>query len=155
MTYEQGNTVNLVIFVFTWGQFWPSGIVIACVCVCVCVCVSVNHELACMITHHPFKLESPNLDQKCKRPWLRSLLYFGTIDLELQRQIELKSQNLPHYTPCTMKLLGGILVSLRKSVRSSVCPSYIPCPLCDAYSSGRIHFIFIHRIKQLQKVCYM
>ena len=27
--------------VFTRGQFWPSGIVVACVCVCVCVCLSV------------------------------------------------------------------------------------------------------------------
>ena len=25
--------------VFTWGQLWPSGIVIACICVCVYVCV--------------------------------------------------------------------------------------------------------------------
>ena len=80
---------------FTRGQFWPSGIVVACVCVC--VCLSVNHQLVRAITDQPFKLESPNLDQRCKRPWLRSLLFFGTIDLELQGQIELKSQNLPHF----------------------------------------------------------
>ena len=36
-------------FIFTRGQFWPSGIVIACVCVCVhvCVCQSVHQSLAC------------------------------------------------------------------------------------------------------------
>ena len=28
-------------FSITRGQFWPSGIVVACVCVCVCVCLSV------------------------------------------------------------------------------------------------------------------
>ena len=30
--------------VFTRGQFWPSGIVVACVCVCVClsICVSIT-----------------------------------------------------------------------------------------------------------------
>ena len=67
------------------------------VCVCVCVCLSVNHQLVRAITHQPFKLESPNLDQRCKRPWLRSLLFFGMIDIELQGQIELKSQNLPHF----------------------------------------------------------
>ena len=67
------------------------------VCVCVCVCLSVNHQLVHAIIHQPFKLESPNLDQRCKRPWLRSLLFCGTIDLELQGQIELKSQNLPHF----------------------------------------------------------
>ena len=33
----------------------------------------------------------------------------------------------------------------------SVRPSRIPCPLCSTYSSGCIHFIFIHLIKQLQK----
>ena len=54
-----------------------------------------------------------------------------------------------YYTPRTTKLLGGIWVSLRPSVR----PSRIPCPLCNFNSSGWIHFIFIHLIKQLQKVC--
>ena len=39
------------------------------------------------------------------------------------------------------------------SVRPSVCPSVvrpsrIPCPQCNAYSSGWIHFIFTHPIKQ-------
>ena len=67
------------------------------VCVCVCVCLSVNHQLVRAITHQPFKLESPNLDQRWKRPWLKSLLFCGTIDLELQGQIELKIQNLPHF----------------------------------------------------------
>ena len=45
------------------GQFWPSGIVIACICVCVCVLlVCANSELVCAITHHPFKLGPLNLD---------------------------------------------------------------------------------------------
>ena len=67
------------------------------VCVCVCVCVSVNHELVRAIIHQPFKLGSPNLDQRCKRPWLRALLFGAAIDLDLQGHIELKSQNLPHF----------------------------------------------------------
>ena len=70
---------------FTRGQFWPSGIVVACVCLC--VCVSVNHELVRVIIHQPFKLGSPNLVQRSKTPWLRSLLFFGAIDLDLQGQI--------------------------------------------------------------------
>ena len=58
--------------------------------------------------------------------------------------------------------LRSILVSLRPSARPSVRPSVslsvrppsrTPCPLCSGYSSGWIHFIFIHLIKQLQKVC--
>ena len=47
--------------------------------------------------------------------------------------------------------------SVRPSVRPASVPrpSCIPCPLCSAYSSGWIHFIFVHHIKQLQKVCHM
>ena len=45
--------------------------------VCVCVRPCVNHQLGHAITHHPFKLGSPNLDHICKRPWLRSLLFWG------------------------------------------------------------------------------
>ena len=71
--------------------------VCVCACVCMCVCVSVNHQFVRTITCHPLKLQSPNLDQKCKTPWLRSLLFLGFIDLDLQGQIELKSQNLPHF----------------------------------------------------------
>ena len=52
-----------------------------CRCLRLSVCPSVrvcgNHLLVRAITHHPFKLGSPNLDQRCKRPWLRSLLFFG------------------------------------------------------------------------------
>ena len=44
---------------------------------------------------------------------------------------------------------------VRPSVHPSICLSRIPCLLCSAYSSGWIHFIFIHLIKQLQKVCHM
>ena len=51
--------------------------------------------------------------------------------------------------PTQRNCWGGILVSLHPSV----CSSRIPCPLCSAHSSGWIHFIFVHLIKQLQKVC--
>ena len=51
------------------------------------VCVCGKHLLVRAITCHAFKLESPNLDPKSKTPWLRSLLFFGVIDLELQGQI--------------------------------------------------------------------
>ena len=54
-------------------------------------------ELVRAIIHQPFKPGSPNLDQRCKRPWLRSLLFCGVIDGDLQGQIGLESQNLPHF----------------------------------------------------------
>ena len=82
---------------FTQGQFWPSGIVVACVCVCPCVrqsrvCQRNNSSTSC---HQPFKLGSLNLDQRCKRPWLSALLFCGMIDRDLQGQIEPQRQNLP------------------------------------------------------------
>ena len=89
--------------VFTRVQFRPLGIVVACVCLSVCpsvrpsVCVCGKHLLVRAITRHLFKLRSPNLDHMCKRPWLRSLLFLGVIDLDLQGQIQLQSQNLPDF----------------------------------------------------------
>ena len=62
-----------------------------CRCLRLSVCVSVRvcdkHLLVRATTHHPFKLGSPNLDHRCKRPWLRYLLFLGVIDLDLQCQI--------------------------------------------------------------------
>ena len=58
-----------------------------CVCVCLSVCLCVNHLLVRAITRDPLKLGLPNFDQRCKRPWLRSLLFCGAIDLDLQGQI--------------------------------------------------------------------
>ena len=46
-----------------------------------------NHLLVPAITRNPFKLGSPNFDQRCKRPWLRSLMFWGAIDLDLQGPI--------------------------------------------------------------------
>ena len=66
----------------TRGQFWPPGIVVACVCVSVNLCV--NHLFVRAITQDPFKLGSPNFNHRCKRPWLRSLLFLRVNDLDLQ-----------------------------------------------------------------------
>ena len=72
-----------------------------CRCLRLSVCPSirpcVNHELVRAITHHWFKLGSPNLDHRCKRPWLRSLFFGGVIDLDHQGQFQLQSKNLPHF----------------------------------------------------------
>ena len=76
------------------GQVWPSDIVVACVCPSVRPSVT---KFVRAITHYPFKLGSPNLDHRCKRPWLRSLLFFGLIDRDLQCQFKLQSQNLPKF----------------------------------------------------------
>ena len=52
------------------------------------------------------------------------------------------------------EVVGGY-IGFTPSVRPSVCSSRILYPLCSAYSSGWIHFIFIHLIKLLQKVCHV
>ena len=36
--------------IFTRGQFWPSGIVVACVCVCVCLSVCLCVSITCLST---------------------------------------------------------------------------------------------------------
>ena len=79
---------------FTGGQFWPSGIVVVCVCVCLHVCVGLCLRA---ITRDPFKLGSPNLDHRGKTIWLRSLLFCGAIDLDIQDEISGPSPNLPHF----------------------------------------------------------
>ena len=81
-------------FIFTWGQFWPSGIVASCVCLCVCPSVRQSH--ACPRDNSSPVSARITKFERCKRPWLRSLLFCGTIDHDLQGQIELR-QNLPHF----------------------------------------------------------
>ena len=87
---------------FTRGQYWPSGIVVACVCLCVCVRPCVNHEFVRAITPHPFKPGTPNLDHRCKRPWLRSLFVFlGDWPWPSRSNLTSKSQFTPFWAcPC-------------------------------------------------------
>ena len=56
-------------------------------------------------------------------------------------------------TPDVVIELGHYTTKLLVSLCPSVRPPHISCLLCSAYSSGWIHFIFIHLIEQLQKVC--
>ena len=75
--------------------------------------------------------------------------------LGLQLNLHTTLQSLPHcyYTPRTTKLLGGILVSLRPSVRPSVRLSRLPCPLCNIYSSGWILSILATNDHYHERVC--
>ena len=60
------------------------------VCVCVCVCLSVCQiRVVHAITHHPFKLESPTLDQKMQNILLKVPIICGLIDRNLPGQIYL------------------------------------------------------------------
>ena len=63
--------------------------------VCLCVPPCVNHELVRAITHDPFQLGSPNLDHRCKRPWLRSLLFWGWLTLTSKVKFNFKVKIYP------------------------------------------------------------
>ena len=80
--YHNDNAINTLYFYprpdLTFGY---------CRCLRLSVRVCVNNELVRTITHHPFKLRSLNLDQRCKRPWVRSLLFCGVIYRDLQGHI--------------------------------------------------------------------
>ena len=55
------------------------------------------------------------------------------------------------YPPLQQSWKGGILVSCCLSVRLWTKP----CPLCIFHNACRIHFIFAHLMKQLQKVSHV
>ena len=57
------------------------------VCACVHPCVN---DLIHVITHRLFKLGSLNLDQRCKPPWLRFILFCRAIDIDLKVKLNLK-----------------------------------------------------------------
>ena len=95
----------------TRGQYWPSGIVVACVCPSVRPSV---HKFVRAITHHPFKLGSPNLDHRCKRPWLKSLLFWEVIDLwPSGSNLTLKSKLTPFWA-CPTHYSSPIQVRISK-----------------------------------------
>ena len=58
---------------------------------------------------------------------------------------------------CTSKKFCFIIPPLQRSILVSPCPSVRlwteSCPPCILNNTHRIHFIFAHLIKQLQKVC--
>ena len=63
-----------------------------CVFVRACVCSSINHRLVHPITCQSLKQEPPNLEQKCKTPWLRSLLFWRWLTQTFKVEFNLKVQ---------------------------------------------------------------
>ena len=68
--------------IFTRGQFGLRILPLP-----VCVRMFVNYEVVCAITCRKFELESSNLDQICLTFCLRSLLFWGLIELDLPGEI--------------------------------------------------------------------
>ena len=86
------KTYGRPLFVFTFSLL-PLGTVVTRVCVFVCLCV--NHEFFCAIICDPFKLQSPNLDQKCKSHWLITLLFWHWTTLTFKFKFNLISKFIP------------------------------------------------------------
>ena len=80
---------------------WPVLPLGYCRCLCLSICLSVCLSISLCVnptkTCDPFMPGSLNLDQRCKTPWLRSLLFLEMIDLDLKGQILLKNRNLPYF----------------------------------------------------------
>ena len=98
------NLYSLLIFTAVIGRssansFYPRPVLAFGYCRClrlsVCVRPCVIHKLVRVITHHPFQLGSPNLDQRCKRPWLRSLIFVGRLIVTFKVKLNSKVKIYP------------------------------------------------------------
>ena len=72
--HEQNSSFRINVHVLENIRDDFINIVVACLCPSVSPSVT---KFVRAITHHPFKLGSLNLNHRCKRPWLRSLLFFA------------------------------------------------------------------------------
>ena len=82
-------------WLITGGQFWSSGVVVACPPVCVRVCVCLNPELV-----RPIFFLSVR-EQKCRTPCLRPFLFKVWLTLTLQVKLNLKVKIYPSVScPC-------------------------------------------------------
>ena len=80
--------------IFTRGQFWPSGIVVACVClsVCVSVCVCVRQPWACPRHKSPrVQARTTKFGQKVQNNLVKVPIVLGTFKVKFN----LKSQIYP------------------------------------------------------------
>ena len=73
---------------FTRSQFWPSGIVIACVCVSVRVSVCVYQSLACPLDNlSAVQARITKFGWETQNTLVKMPIILGVIDLDLQGQI--------------------------------------------------------------------
>ena len=92
-----------------------------------------HFELVRAITHHPFKLGPPNLDQMCKIPWFRSLLFWGLIELGMS--------NLTYFRPLVYLhrfCVFEIFVRLAKTDENGVCSTSYMAAHIYARPQGRV-----------------
>ena len=79
---------------FTRGQFWPSGIVIACVCVC--VCQSVCQLLACPCDNSgPVQARISKFGLKMQKTLVKAPIVLGQLTLTFKVKYNLKVRIYP------------------------------------------------------------
>ena len=84
------------------------------------VCVCVSDELVCTTTHHPFKLGSSNMDQRCKTPWLRSLLFARATVFGLQGVRKPKDPNFMIAAPTVSQFPSSARTYLYRNQKSEI-----------------------------------
>ena len=120
MDYKSIRCISLTIYIsflihnignFSSSMFLPEasfGLQVLSLPLSVCMCVRLCMHQSCAC---PRDNSSPIQARitKGKRPWSRSLLFCGAIDLDFQGQIELQSQNLPHFEhKCILALFRSL-----------------------------------------------
>ena len=79
----------------TWG-YYPRPVLAFGYCHCLRLSVRPSAtKFVRAITDHPFKLESPTLDHRCKRPQLRSLMFWGWLTLTFKVKFNFKVEIYP------------------------------------------------------------
>ena len=85
-------------FIFTRGQLWLSGIVVACVCLSVCVCVCVRQSQVCPRDYlSPVQASIAKFGPEGQNTLVKIPRVYGVHWAWHLRSIELKSQNLPYF----------------------------------------------------------
>ena len=69
------------------GQFWPSGIVIACICECLCVSRSIQSRACPRDNSGPVQARIAKFEPKMQETLVKVPIVLGAIELDLQGQI--------------------------------------------------------------------
>ena len=82
----------------SWGHFYPRPVLASWYCCWLRPSIrpSVRHQV-CPHDNSTPKLGSPNLDHRCKRPWLRSLLFWGWLTLTFKVKFNFNSKFTPFW----------------------------------------------------------
>ena len=90
-----------------------------------------------VVTHHRFKLESPNWDQRCKIPWLRSISFWGLIEFDRSNLTQFKKKTLFALLFVSLKYLWDMQKQSLLNCSTFHMAPQMPIPLCTL--KGSVH----------------